>query len=238
MEHCDEDLAVIHAAGFTAIAPAAADELLPRLAPSSRVLELGCGDGTTDRLLSGAGHDVEALDSSRAFIELARVRPPRARFEIGSFLDAPLPPDCDAVLAVGEVLGYIDPTSSRAADLDRVIVRIAGALRVGGLLLFDLATPRRALAAAERTWTEGEGWAVMVEASRAGDELRRRIVTFRDRGGGRFRRGEELHRLRLHRPVEVLGALRAAGFAARTLPGGYAGEPLPRGLVAYLARKR
>jgi hypothetical protein len=82
-----------------------------------------------------------------------------------------------------------------------VLARIAGALCVGGLLLFDLATPRRAPAVAKQTWTE-------------------------------------LHRLRLHRPAEVLGALRAAGFAARTLPGGYAGVPLPRGLVAYLARKR
>jgi hypothetical protein len=27
------------------------------------------------------------------------------------------------------------------------------------------------------------------------------------------------------------------GFSARTLPGGYAGEPMPRGLVAYLARR-
>jgi hypothetical protein len=119
-----------------------------------------------------------------------------------------------------------------------VLARIAGALCVGGLLLFDLATPRRAPAVAKQTWTEGKGWAVMVDTSRAGEELRRRIVTFRNRGGGRFRRGEELHRLRLHRPAEVLGALRAAGFAARTLPGGYAGVPLPRGLVAYLARKR
>ncbi len=238
MERYGEDLAAIHAAGFTAIASAAAAELLPRLAPGSRVLELGCGDGTTARLLSEAGHDVRALDSSPAFIELARARAPRASFEIGSLVDAPLPPDCDAALAVGEVLGYIAPTSGRAADLDRVLARIAGALRVGGLFLFDLATPRRAPVAAERTWTEGEGWAVMVEVSRAGDELRRRIVSFRDRGGGRFRRGEELHRLRLHRPAEVLGALRAAGFAAHTLPGGYAGEPLPRGLTAYLARKR
>lgn len=238
MEYYGEDLAVIHAAGFTAIASAAAAEILPRLSPGSRVLELGCGDGTTARLLSDAGHDVRALDSSPAFVELARARAPWASFEIGSFFDAPLPPDCDAVLAVGEVFGYIPPTSGRAADLDRVLVRIAGALRRGGLLLFDLASPRRAPAAAERTWTEGEGWAVTVDVSRRGDELTRRIVTFRGRGGGRFRRGEELHRLRLHPAAEVLGALRAAGFAARTLPGGYAGEPLPRGLVAYLARKR
>jgi SAM-dependent methyltransferase len=92
MEHYGEDLAAIHAAGFTAIASAAAAELLPRLAPGSRVLELGCGDGTTARLLSDAGHDVRALDSSPAFIELARARAPRTSFEIGSFVDAPLPP--------------------------------------------------------------------------------------------------------------------------------------------------
>ncbi len=118
--------------------------------------------------------------------------------------------------------GKCSATSSRpparGADLDRVLARIAGALRVGGLLLFDLATPRRAPAVAKQTWTEGEGWAVMAEVSRAGDELRRPIVTFRDRSGGRFPRGEELHRLRLHRPAEVLGALRAAGFAAPLFP--------------------
>ena len=69
-----------------------------------------------------------------------------------------------------------------------------------------------------------------------GDELTREIVTYRDVGAGSFRRAEETHRLR--RSGDVLTALRAAGFSARTLRGGYAGEPMPRGLVAYLARKR
>jgi hypothetical protein len=32
--------------------------------------------------------------------------------------------------------------------------------------------------------------------------------------------------------------MRAAGFAARTLPRGYDGAPLPAGLVAYVARRR
>jgi nucleoside-diphosphate-sugar epimerase len=52
-----------------------------------------------------AGHDVLGIDSSRAFIELARERAPRASFRVGSFADANLPEDCDAVLAIGEVLG-------------------------------------------------------------------------------------------------------------------------------------
>jgi SAM-dependent methyltransferase len=238
MEGYGEDLAAIHSAGFTAIAEAAARELLSRLEPQSRVLELGCGDGTTARLLSEAGHDVHGLDSSPAFVELARANAPKASLRVGSFIDAPLPTGCDAVLAIGEVLGYLGPAPAGAGDLGRLLDRIAGALRAGGLLLFDLAASERVPRAGERTWTEGERWAVLVDASLEGAELRRRIVAFRDLGDGRYRRTEELHRLRLHRRSEVLGSLRTAGFAARTLPRGYGGEPLPRGLVAYLARKR
>ena len=105
------------------------------------------------------------------------------------------------------------------------------------LLLFDLAAPGRAPAGGERVWTEGEGWALLVAMTVDGDELTREIVTYRDVGAGSFRRAEETHRLR-PRSGDVLTALRAAGFSARTLRGGYAGEPMPRGLVAYLARKR
>jgi SAM-dependent methyltransferase len=231
MDGYGEDLAAIHAAGFTALASAAARELMPRLEPGSRVLELGCGDGPTARLLTGAGHRVHGIDSSPAFIELARERAPAASLHVGSFVDAPLPEDCDAVLAIGEVLGY------DGADLGAVLDRVARALRPGGLLLFDLGAPGRAAAGGERVWTEGEGWAVLAAVTVDGDRLTREIVTYREAGAGGFRRAEEMHRLRLYPPGAVPTALRAAGFSARTLPGGYAGEPMPRGLVAYLARR-
>jgi SAM-dependent methyltransferase len=230
-----EDLAAIHAAGFTALACAAAAELLPRLAPRSRIVELGCGDGTTARLLGDAGHAVHAIDSSPALVELARRNAPGATVAVGSFGDAEIPTPCDAVIAIGEVLGY---RSADTGTLDAIIARVRAALRPGGLLMFDLAGPGRERSRPRRGWTEGDGWAVLIEAAADEDELQRRIVTFRVAGNGRFRRSEELHRLRLHAPSEVLRTLRAAGFSARTLPRGYDGTPLPRGLTAYLARRR
>jgi SAM-dependent methyltransferase len=233
-----EDLAAIHAAGFTALAASAARELLEHLPRRARVVELGCGDGTTARLLTEAGHEVLGIDTSRAFIELARERAPRARFRVGSFVDARLPEGRDAVLAIGEVLAYRLDERNEEGALDRVFARAARALRPSGLLLFDLAGPDRVPRTGQRAWHEGKGWAVLVDAETRGRELRRHIVTFRDVGTGCFRRGEETHRLSLHPPSEVLARLRAAGFAARTLPRGYAGEPLPRGLTAYVARKR
>jgi SAM-dependent methyltransferase len=232
-----EDLAAIHAAGFTEMARDAARELLARLPERGRVLELGCGDGTTAALLSAAGHDVVGVDQSPALIALAHRRAPKASFRLGSFLDAALPDGCDAVLAVGEVLAYALDTRVAEGSLDAVLARCAGALRRGGLLLFDLPGPGRVVSP-QRRWSEGDGWAVLVDAHAEGDLLTRRIVTFRDVGGGGYRRAEETHRLLLHRPADVLARLRRAGFSARTLRGGYAGAELAPGLTAYLAHLR
>jgi SAM-dependent methyltransferase len=233
-----EDLAAIHAAGFTAPAHAAARELRGRLERPSLVVELGCGDGTTARLLTEAGHDVLGIDSSAALIERARRQAPHATFRRASFVDAPLPAAVDAILAVGEVLGYRLDARNDAAALDLVLARAAAALRPGGLLLFDLPGPGRVPPTGQRVWQEGPGWAVLVDASVAGDELRRLIVSFRDVGDGCFRRARETHRLWLHPPARVLERLRVAGLDAVTLPAGYAGAPSPPGLTVYLARRR
>ena len=233
-----EDLAAIHADGFTGLAQAAARELLSRLRPDSCVVELGCGDGTAARMLTDAGHAVVGVDASSAMIALARKRAPAATLSVGSFVDAPLPEPCDAVIAIGEVLGYGLDARSDEKTLDGVLARAAHSLRRNGIMLFDLAAPSRVRSGGERSWREGEGWVVLVRATVVGDELQRRIVTFRRVSVDRFRRRDESHRLRLHRPTEVLARLQPAGFAARTLPRGYAGEPLPRGVTAYVARKR
>ena len=232
------DLAAIHAAGFTGLADAAGRELLARLDRPSRVVDLGCGDGTTAALLSAAGHHVLGIDSSPAQIELARRRAPGASFRVGSFLDADLPAGCDAIVAAGEVLGYALDARNDAERLGAVLARAAAALRASGVLLFDLAGPGRVPASGRHRWTEGDGWAVLAETRARPGAIERRIVTFRDRGDGRVRRTEERHRLVLHRPADVLARLRAAGFAARVLTPGYGGEPLPPGLTAYVARRR
>jgi SAM-dependent methyltransferase len=230
------DLAAVHASGFTQIAVAAARELLERLSRPARVLDLGCGDGTSAALLTQAGHEVHGVDLSSAAIELARQRAPSASFEVGSFLDAPLPAGCDAVLAAGEVLGYAIDSRVGADSLSLVLERIFDTLNPGGLLLFDLATPDRGKAGERRSWTEGDGWTVLVEIESTSEQLTRRIVTFREIGGGRHRRAEEVHTLNLYSPARVLAALRSVGFTAQVLAGGYAGLAMPSGLTAYLAR--
>ena len=75
----------------------------------------------------------------------------------------------------------------------------------------------------------------MVETAkgRGGLTLTRRIVTFR-RTGAAYRRGEEVHVLRLYEPDELDRQLVRAGFQTRALNtfGKYA---LPHGIRAFLA---
>jgi SAM-dependent methyltransferase len=232
-----EDLAVVHASGFTELARAAADELIARLSGSCRIVEFGCGDGTTAQQLCDAGHHVHGFDVSEAMIRLAQQREPRARFEVGSFADAPIP-SCSAIIAIGEVFGYVAPGTHKPAALGSLFARCRDALHPGGLLMFDLAGPGRPRASEQRGWIAGPGWVVLVDSQVASGTLIREIVTFRDCGRLGYRRSDETHRLQLYRPSEVLAELRRNGFTARTLRPGYGTVTMPPGLVAYIARRK
>jgi SAM-dependent methyltransferase len=230
----DEDLAYIHDQGYSQIAEAAAASVIGLLAGRASIVELGCGSGVTARRLTDAGHEVLGIDQSAALIALARRRAPRACLRVGSFVGEPIP-ECDAVLAIGEVFSYLFDEGNTRAALPSLFDRIHAALRPGGLLVFDLAAPGLVPGRRGRTWTTGPDWAVLVESREEGDLLTRRITSFRERGAG-YRRSEEVHRQRLYRAGEVLALLRAAGFRAR-IRRGY-GEVSPgRGRHVYVARK-
>jgi SAM-dependent methyltransferase len=235
------DLAYIHDAGYSGFSEGAAPWLLARLrgsgVRSGLVVDLGCGSGRWARLLLAAGYDVLGVDQSAAAIALARRNAPGATFRRGSFLDAPLP-RCDAVTALGEVLGYLMDERLDGGSLGRVFRRVHDALRPGGLFVFDLAAPGRAPGGEPaRHHRQGEGWAILSESTEDARArvLTRRITTFVAARGG-YRRGEEVHRLRLHRPPDVVAALRRAGFRVRTARA-YGALTFPVGLVAYVARR-
>jgi SAM-dependent methyltransferase len=224
----DEDLAYIHDQGYSRVAEEAASFVLELLPPRAAVVELGCGAGVTARRLTDAGHEVLGIDQSEALIALARERAPRARFRVGSFVTEPLP-ECDAVLAISEVLNYLVDEGNTRAALPSLFGRIHAALRPGGLFVFDLAGPQ--VLRERRTWDAGGDWAVLVEARVEGDVLARRITSFRERAGG-YRRSDEVHRQRVYAPAEILPLLRAAGFRARTRRAYFAWP----GRTVYVAR--
>jgi SAM-dependent methyltransferase len=227
----DPDLAFVHDAGFGGFARDAAPGLLRRLRRAGirdgLVVDLGCGSGIWARLLTDAGYDALGVDQSAAMLDLARRTAPRARFAQASALDFVPPSGTAAITALGEILSY-------AGDVRAPVRAAAEALAPGGLLLFDVAAPNRAVAAGRR---EGDGWLIATEATSDGTTLTRRIATFR-RAGRAWRRSDETHTLRLFAPDEVLAELDRAGFDARRVRSyGRELRPLP-GLAVFAARRR
>ncbi len=232
-----EDLAFIHDAGFSGHCEGAAPAIVATFRRhgirGGLVADLGCGSGRFARLLLRAGYGVWGVDSSEAMIAMARERAPEGRFEPGSLFEAAIPP-CRAAVALGEGINH----ARGAAATARLFRRVYAALEPGGVFVLDFSGPGRVPDPGEqRSWKEGEGWAVMVETS--GDagrrQLRRRIVCYRDVDGD-YRKSEEVHRLRLYPAEEVADQLRAAGFRARVLSR-YGCFPLVAGVAAVVAVK-
>ncbi len=236
-----KDLAYIHDAGFLDLAhqatPFVVDLLAQRGVREGRVVELGCGTGATAAALSDGGHEVLGVDASRAMIALARQRAPEARFRVGSWVDAEIP-ECDVVLAIGEVLGYVGAANGSKSELRDLFGRVRTALGPKGLFIFDLATPGRIPTGEDSAFRIGEDWAIVYTATedRVGEKLQRRITTFRKiKGGATYRRTEEVHRLRLWEPREIEELLRDARFSVQTRRG-YAGRSFAPGHRVFIAR--
>jgi SAM-dependent methyltransferase len=239
MQGYRQDLAYIHDTGFTDFARNAAPGLL-RILKRNRVSEglvvdLGCGSGRWAAELNRAGYDVWGVDQSRAMVQLARRIAPRSKFGTGSLLDVDLP-RCDAVTSIGECLNYTFDQRNSDAALRRLFGRVHRALRPGGVFVFDIAEPSRVPKIPEKKWSEGRGWAILVNIQGTGTALQRQIVTFR-KTGITYRRAEETHSLRLYRAQDLIRMLARCGFRARQLPG-YGAFRFPRGIAGVLAVKR
>jgi SAM-dependent methyltransferase len=210
-----EDLAWMHDAGFGDVARAAVDEARAHVSPPGLVIDLGCGSGITAAALLQHGFDVLGVDVSEAMLRIARERAPRARFVHASLDDFELEPAV-AVLAIGEVLNY----GRERRDLPALFRRVRAALEPGGLFLAGISGPGREPEGLRRSWRDGPGWLVCLEAREEGPVITRKIATFREHGDG-WRRRDEVHLVQLYAAGEVLAGLREAGFEASVIGAHY-----------------
>jgi SAM-dependent methyltransferase len=98
---------------------------------SGRWLDVGCGTGAVTQTVldRAAPSDVVGIDPSEGFIAYARehVADPRARFEVGTATDLPLPDGERDVAVSGLVLNFVPDAALAAAEMARVT-------RPGGLV--------------------------------------------------------------------------------------------------------
>ncbi|HVE69766.1 MAG TPA: class I SAM-dependent methyltransferase [Thermoanaerobaculia bacterium] len=214
-----DDLAYIHHHGFSEFAESAAPFVVSLLHEHDvkTVVELGCGTGVLARELTQAGFDVQGFDASPSMIAIAGETAPLACFDVARFGDVRA--ECDAIVAMGEVLNY--------GTLDDVRALLENTRAT--LFVFDVAE-RGAYPPYDEHRSGGDDWSVIAIKESDGERLTRRVLTFRADG----RRDDETHHLHLYDREELSTLLRAHGFRLE-IRQSYGARDLPKGHALYVA---
>jgi len=232
------DLAFVHHRGFGFHADGCAPGILRLLEPIRKrdglVLEFGCGSGLLTRHLVEAGHRVVATDASPAMLDLARETVPGADVRRLTLPDDPIP-DVDAIVSVGHALNYLPD----APAIERALLSIAGALRPGGIVAFDLCDLQYAahrVGDENRGWV-GENWALVTRFSvPAPDRFVRQMATFVRADDGSWRRDDERHDNVMVDVAAVPSRLAQCGIDSE-VRSSFGDEQLPVGLKVILGRR-
>jgi len=214
-----QDLAYIQATAFENPARGAAPEIVRMLKNAGtriqRVIDVGCGAGPLTTALTAAGFEVTAIEQSAELLAIARKAAPTAQFIHASIYETEMPA-CEAVLAVGEPLTYHASDTDADQLVKYLFRRVSDILPTGGMLIFDVIEVGKP-SLAGRFWSSGDDWAVMVNTTEdpAARTLVRDIETFR-RVGDLYRRGREIHRVRLFDTQTLCDQLASYGFEVAT----------------------
>lgn len=193
----------------------------------ARVLDVACGHGRHSLELARRGFRVTGLDLSPRSIEVAREAAARECVDV-EFVECDareLEFDTEFDAAINlftSALGYFDDE----AENQRVVDRVARALRPGGSLLIDtINLLSLARGFQELHWEEFDSGTVMVERREFDFQRGRSRATWRflRPDGGRH---ELRHSLRVYAPHELIAMLEAAGLDVVGSWGSFAGSEL------------
>lgn len=108
--------------------------------PAKTILNLGCGTGAHDVLLSGRGYDVTGIDMSEEMLARANAKlsvssgaPSSVRFRRGDIREIRLGTAFDVVISLFHVMSY----QTRNSDFIAALATAKDHLRPDGVLIFD-----------------------------------------------------------------------------------------------------
>ena len=112
------------------------------VAPSSRVLDAGCGPGRVGAELAARGHIVVGVDVDPLLIAAAEADHPGPRWIVADLADFDLPAagvgePFDAAVIAGNVMTYVASGTEQ-----RVLARVAAHVRVDGVVVVGFGTDR------------------------------------------------------------------------------------------------
>ena len=98
-------------------------ELVIRFAPTgAKILDLGCGNGISSRMLNQAGYDVVGTDISKLFLEEAQDwENAKLRYQVCDVLELPFENDSFDVICSNELIEHLPDAETALKEMIRVV---------------------------------------------------------------------------------------------------------------------
>ena len=209
-----------------------------RAYPLINGLDVGCGGGWFTRAFHRAGYAMTGLDSSAEMLDFAQEQAlkegVRGEYLLGDITKFCSPKKFDFITAINDCINYIPKEKLSAA-----FKNMKNALQKGGVLLFDVSSPRKFYDKLANTVSmDDRDDVTYVCFNRAEtDGVTMEVTLFVKREDGAYDRFDETHRQYIHTEEELTAALRENGFTLLETSGHLGEDKTASDRLVFFAQK-
>ncbi len=201
-------------------------------------LDVGCGGGWFTRAFTREGYRMTGLDNSPQMLDFAQEKAieegARGEYILGDITTTKLPKRFDFVTAINDLVNYIPKPK-----LSTAFKNISGALKKGGVFLFDISSPCKFRQKIANTVSADDREEITyLSFNRVqGDEVTMDVTLFTRRADGAFDRTDETHTQYIYTETEIATALKENGFTLVETEGHLGEDKETSDRICFLAVK-
>ena len=206
--------------------------------PLKQGLDVGCGGGYFTRALQKNGYDMTGMDVSAEMLDFAGRKALetgiRSAYILGDISKTKPPKRYDFVTAINDCVNYIPK-----AKLSSALKNIYGALKTGGVFLFDVSSPRKFAEKIANTVSADDRDDVTYLAFNRveGDVATLDVTLFVRQKDGKYIRLDETHTQYIYTADFLTSALEKAGFSVVCVEGHLGEDVETSDRISILAQK-
>ena len=206
--------------------------------PLSCGLDIGCGGGWFTRAFTKSGYQMTGLDISPQMLDFAQNKAlqegVRGEYLLGDITAMKLPRRFDFATAINDCINYIPKNKINTA-----FKNISGALKKGGIFLFDISSKRKFERKIANTVSadDREDITYLSFNQVEGDRAIMDVTLFIKRADGAFERRDETHTQYIYEEWEIITALQKNGFSLISVEGHLGEDKNTSDRLCFLAKK-
>lgn len=201
-------------------------------------LDIGCGGGWFTRAFQKQGYETTGMDISGEMLNFAQEKAiaegVRGEYILGDITRKKPQKKFDFATAINDCVNYIPKEKLSAA-----FKNINGALKKGGVFLFDISSKRKFEEKIANTVSadDRDDITYLSFGKVEGDKATLDVTLFVRREDGAFERLDETHTQYIYTEEEICAALQENGFSLRLVEGHLGADKAASDRITFLAKK-